>query len=216
MSCLYLTLSGDDPKAKFKSLTKQAVLCYWQERLRADAASLVSLSFFHPLFMSLSKPHPLWITASSNPYVVNKAEVQTRMLSGRYRTESLSRFWSNNPNGYCLLPHCSGKSVKEDITHILVTCPSLSTKRNRLRDFFYSNSRGSCYIQDTIETFLLTKNPHFQTQFLLDCSVLPEVIHLRQNLGLNILRSLFYLTRTWCYSLHRERLRQLGRWNCDY
>ena len=108
-------LQNPIPKAKFKSLTKQAVLCYWQERLRADAASLVSLSFFHPLFMSLSKPHPLWTTASSNPYEVNKAVVQARMLSGRYRTESLSRFWSNNPNGYCLLPHCSGKSVKEDI-----------------------------------------------------------------------------------------------------
>ena len=85
------------PKAKFKVLTKQAVICYWQERLRADAASLVSLSFFHPCFMSVTKPHPIWMTASSNPYEVNKAVVQARMppsplfwkkSEGRYHSHS--------------------------------------------------------------------------------------------------------------------------------
>ena len=209
-------LKNPIPKAKYKTLIKKAVQCYWQERLCADAASLVSLSFFRPSFMSLSKPHPLWATASSNPYEVNKAVVQAKMLSGRYRTESLSRFWSNNPNGFCILSNCLGNAQKEDIIHILVTCPSLSSKRTRLKDFFHSYSRKNPVIENSINSFFESKVPQYQTQFLLDCSVIPEVVLLRQNLGLGILSSLFYLTRTWCYSLHRERLRQLGRWNLDY
>jgi hypothetical protein len=49
-------------------------------------------------------------------------------------------------------------------------------------------------------------------QFLLDCSVLPEVIAAVQKQGEDILSHLFAITRIWVYTLHRDRLKILGRW----
>ena len=60
-------------------------------------------------------------------------------------------------------------------------------------------------------TFTQPSHPLF-SQFLIDCSVIPEVISLTQLLGTDALYNLFKVTRTWCYSLHRDRLKILGRW----
>ena len=48
-------------------------------------------------------------------------------------------------------------------------------------------------------------------QFVLDCSVFPSVIAAAQK-DPAVLQLLFRATRTWCYSLHRTRLKLLGRW----
>ena len=50
-------------------------------------------------------------------------------------------------------------------------------------------------------------------QFLLDCSVLSDVISLRQRFGMVVYDSLFHLTRSYCFSLHKSRLKLLGKWN---
>ena len=171
-----------------------------------------SLVLFNPNFMSLKSPHPIWSSAGTNRYEINKAIIQARMLSGPYRTEGLCRFWSTNRSGSCLLPSCSASGVKEDIAHILIHCPSLSGTRSRLEKFFEVYASQNPLIP-SIRNFLNSVNPIQKTQFLLDCSILPDVIRLRQEHGQPVLHILFYLTRTWCYSLHRERLPQLGRWN---
>ena len=63
-----LTLLQDQPdKEMFKSQVKLSVQEYWQKTLRGEAESLHSLTYFKPNFMSLSKPHPLWITCGSSP-----------------------------------------------------------------------------------------------------------------------------------------------------
>ena len=49
-------------------------------------------------------------------------------------------------------------------------------------------------------------------QFLLDCSVIPDVIAAVQIHGQHILAKLFDITRVWVYALHRDRLKLLGRW----
>ena len=50
-------------------------------------------------------------------------------------------------------------------------------------------------------------------QFLLDCSTLPTVI-VAYNLHGNIVHEhLFEISRTWVYTLHKTRLKKLGRWN---
>ena len=59
---------------------------------------------------------------------------------------------------------------------------------------------------------LLKSRPELLTQFLLDTSVVPEVVTLCQQKLVNI-SDLFYLTRTWCYGLHRRRLQLLGKFN---
>ena len=49
-------------------------------------------------------------------------------------------------------------------------------------------------------------------QFLLDPSTHPLVIRLYQEYGQEPMKIIFYLTRTWCFSIHNSRARLLGRW----
>ena len=98
---LHLLLSPP-PKEAIKKQCKQRILDFWQVTLRSEVSSLPSLSYFRPEFMSLSRPHPIWTTARTSPYETEKACVQARMLSGRFRTEELARHWTTNKDGYCL------------------------------------------------------------------------------------------------------------------
>ena len=79
--------------------------------------------------------------------------------------------------------------------------------------FFTSFMMSHPHTVSVIKKFLKSTDVTFQTQFLLDCSVLPDIILLQQKLGFQILEDLFYLTRSWCYAIHRERLKILNRWN---
>ena len=74
-------------KPSAKSMFKSKVLDYWETNLRNSASTLPSLSYFNPLYMSLTKPHPLFISCHNNSYEVCKAIIQAKMLSGRYRTD---------------------------------------------------------------------------------------------------------------------------------
>ena len=112
-------LQSPTPKSKFKALVKSLVIDYWEVKLRSDALSLGSLKFFHPRYMSLLKPQKLWTTCGSNPFEVNKAIVQARMLSGHYPTDKLVRHWSKNKSCVCLLPGCSGSALGS-LEHLLL------------------------------------------------------------------------------------------------
>ena len=128
------------------------------------------------------------------------------------RTEKLCRFWSKNTEGFCLLPSCEGLQVVEDIEHMLSCCPSLNKARQVLVDFTINYSSGVPLLSDALLNFTNPYNPVFH-QFILDCSSLPDVISLHQEHGQQVLNHLFKVTRTWCYTLHKERLKILGRWS---
>ena len=162
--------------------------------------------------MTLSKPHPIFISAGSSSYEVSKATVQALFLSGRYRTEKLSRHWSTNPEGFCQCPSCLGHQVVEDEEHILLHCGSLAPTRTSLAMLTVSYSKSNPLIGPLLLTYTNPEHPDF-CQFLVDCSVLPEVITLTQQFGEFVLFKLFKVTRAWCYSLHRDRLKLLGRWS---
>ena len=84
------------------------------------------------------------------------------------------------------------------------------SRREALQEYSYSvlsKSSEALFIFNK----LMSSNEHNQVQFLLDCSVLPEVIHASQK-DSKILSLLFKVTRTWCYSMHRARLKMLDRW----
>ena len=124
---------------------------------------------------------------------------------------SLSQLWS----GHSWAPACFRLSLScntiEDITHILKTCSALDKTRDKLITFtkFYCQDKPD--IHDLIHTHCSPDRDSF-CQFILDCSVLPDVINAVQINGQEILNQLFTLTRIWCYSLHRDRLKLLGRW----
>ena len=205
-------LQNPPTKATYKHLVKSKVLDYWENELRLKATPMRSLQFFKPEFMSLSKAHPIWVTSKNNPYETNKAIIQARLLSGRYRTESLCRHWSDNTAGVCLLHSCFKDQMMEDVSHILVICASLASVRDRLFTFFSNYGVSHPHLMQAITGFLSSTSTSYKTQFLVDCSVLPEIILLQQHYGKIVLNELFYITRTWCFTIHRERLRMLNRW----
>ena len=85
-----MSLLEEPPTASiYNSLVKSKIVDYWEIRLRAEALQLKSAPFFNPTFMSLAKPHPIWVSCGSNPFECHKAVTAARMLSGRYFTDNL-------------------------------------------------------------------------------------------------------------------------------
>ena len=134
------------------------------------------------------------------------------MLSGRYRTELLCSHWSDNPNGWCLTPYCLGNNAQEDLDHILSACPSLNHTRRNLQLFTMNFAQLNPILKPIINTYCNPKYPLF-CQFILDCSMLPELLVLTNLYGPTLLHKLLYLGCTWCYALHRDRARLLNRWS---
>ena len=147
----------------------------------------------------------LW-TAGPNPYEVAKAVVQCRMLSGRYRTEMLASHWSSNKHGFCLAPTCM--ETQETLEHILISCPSYDQTRLKLRRLWLESPSPINHLVSSV----LTSSPSSMMQFLLDASTHPQVITLAQLYGDQPLQIVLHLTGSWCFSIHKERARLLGRW----
>ena len=135
------------------------------------------------------------------------------MISGRYRSEHLCINRSRNTEGFCLLSSSCSKTVG-NFQHILSTCNALQPTRVKLMKFTadYCNS-----VPPPVKELLVKLcDPSSSSfcQFLLDCSILPPVISAtQQHDGFSVLQQLFHVSRTWTYTLHRERMKQLGRWN---
>lgn len=180
-------------------------------KLSLVTQTLSSLKYLNTNYLSLTSPHPIWTSLDGNPFQARAATVQAHFLSGRYRTERLCRFWSTNPDGYCLQESCKGLSISEDIEHILVRCPALTDKRRRLLRLSSDCVSQMPLLSPIINEYLLSNSDEMVVQFLVDCSTLPMVIAAYQLFGPSVHASLFKLTRTWCFSLHRARLQLLGR-----
>ena len=199
------------PKAKFKTICRLQVYEYWHAKLSFEATNLPSLRYLDPRYLSLSSPHPLWTSLNGNPYEAKAARIQALFLTGRYRTEKLSRYWSSNRNGFCLQHSCSSLGIIEDRTHILLHCQALNETRSRLSLFTTRLLQDLPLLGPIIDAYLYSDDDAVRMQFLLDCSVQPMVIAAKQLFGSIVLERLFKLTRTWCFSLHKSRLKLLGR-----
>ena len=204
-----LVLQSPPTPYQWKSLCKSKVIDWFEQKLRAEADLLPSLVHFKPAFMSLSTPHPLWLSAGS-PYEVSKAVIASRMLSGRYRTDRLSRHWNkDNPNGLCRLPGCFDQ--EGDLHHILLHCPALSTSRSNMIKLWSSFMVSRPSLLPIIQKYTL-EEPELLLQFLLDPSCLPLVIS-TNSICPGTLHHCLYLSRTWCFSTHVARSRLLQHLN---
>ena len=199
------------PKENFKKLCKQKVLEYWHKKLTFKAC-LPSLQYLHPSFLCLTRPHPIWTSLDNNPYQAKAARIQALFLSGRYRSERLTRFWSQNRDGFCVLPICKNQNIFEDIEHIILRCQGLTDVRRRLHEFTRDYISDKPVIKPVIDAYLYSTDDYLRMQFLLDCSVLPLVILIHQHHGPVIHQQLFRISRTWCRSLHVARMKRLGRY----
>ena len=158
--------------------------------------------------MGLTRCHPIFWTCGSSPWETDKAITQARLLSGRYRVDALSGHWvPSNREGMCTLPQCwmTDDAHKGTIESFLLFCPSLSNCRASLTlfkaDFLAANPDLLPLVTECV-----TSNP---MQFWLDCSTMPPVISAVQLGGQDLLHPLFKLTRNYCQSLHKERVRLL-------
>ena len=133
------------------------------------------------------------------------------MLSGRYRTSLLCKYWSSNSEGLCLVgSQCSQQGIKESLCHILVNCHGLEPKRSHLKNIFLQREYEGPINQLLKNVY--TWGPEEQTKFMLEPLTNPFVIIKIQNYG-NIMRDkICYITRTFCFSLHKQRKIILGTW----
>ena len=197
-------------KEVFKKMVNSHIVDYWEKKLRAEASLLPSLTSFNPHFHSLVSPHPLITTPGANPYEVVKAIVQCKMKSGRYKTSLLTRHWSpSNPDGYCLAPTC--QQTQESLEHLLLLCPYYSETRVRLVSLWTKPPTNSLILPLIIS--VLAGTPQQLLSFILDPSAHSQVIILSQTYGRDILKTLFHLTRSWCFAIHAERLRLFRKCN---
>ena len=140
-----------------------------------------------------------------------KAVVVARFLSGRGRVESLTRHWDKtNSDGIC--PLCRiVKPVLGTIQHILLNggCPALVEARLSMLSFIQAYLVPRPYL---FPIFLkLWGNDDSTTmQFILDCSVLPDIIKCNSDSENPIMNDIFYLTRTYVFKLFVTRRRLLG------
>ena len=202
------SLEQQTDKEEFKSPVKAKIIEFWQRKLWAKIIddNLTSIRFFKPEFMSLLCPHPILSTAGHS-YDTNKMVVQLRMLSGRYRVGSLLRHFSPSISGCCEL---CGLEL-EDLEHLLIPrCPALQERRRLLLDYM-SSVLAQSPACTTIFKMMKESEDSQWVQFVLDCSVIPDIINAAQKDN-SVYPLIFKATRTWCYSLHRTRLKLLGRW----
>ena len=125
-------LAQPTAKAVYNRKVQSKVTDYWESELRANALILTSIPFFKPEYMSLRSPHPMWLSAGSNPFECRKAVIAARMLSGRYPTDRLCRHWSQNRDGYCQLPACAPTQSPGSLEHLLLHCSALHQEREKL------------------------------------------------------------------------------------
>ena len=201
-------------KIRMKTLAKTRITEYWQKVLSAEATSLPSLAHFNPHMHQLTNPHPVWAAAASNPYEINKATILCRMISGRYRTERLSRFWSDNKEGYCLSPPCHSQGVHGDLEHLLLHCPALETVRVNLYHMWLAKASILPPLSAFV-THVMESPPTIKLKFILDSQSLPEIISLCQLYGQVVSHIVLYMTRTFAYGIHRKKLILMEQWPFD-
>ena len=202
----------DNPRSQAvsKARVKSAVIEHWETKLRGQASLLTSLKYFKPSFMSLSKTHPIFSTCGSSKYEISKAIIQAQFLSGRARVETLTRHWDpTNREGFCSL--CKNiEPALGSLEHILLSggCPALADARLSMISFINS------YLVPRPHLLHLFKDcweveEGMTMQFLLDCSVIPAVIKASQELDQDIMKDLFYITRTYVFTIYLKRRKLL-------
>ena len=155
-------------KHSCNKLVKSRIIDFWEKNLRSIATKKTSLTYFKPVFMSLTSPHPLFSTCT------NKSTCQGALISGRYKTAYLERHWSKeNPDGFCVL--CPGLIKLDTLDQFILHCDALTAARTNVINYWQHYSSKD----DQFQNLLLTKlraTTETLMQFIIDPSVDCDVL----------------------------------------
>ena len=168
---------------------------------------LKSLRYFNPNFMSLKTSHPLWTSCGDNSFEISKAIIQAKFLSGRYRTDSLLSHFEESVNPQCSL--CK-QQVTGSLEHLLVLCDSLLQCRSKQFESLEKCSKSSEVSKKIINETYNKSITHF-VHLLVDWTTMPLVLDAKK-FEPNILNEILKFARTWCFNVHINRMKLLGRW----
>ena len=205
-----LILQQPPTKDQWKRLCKSKVTDWWETHYCGQAAHLTSLSHFCANFSSLKVPHRIMSSAGS-PYEVTRAITVTRMLSGRYITCHRTRHWDkSNPTGACrLCPTVPGVDTPiGDLQHQLIFCPALQVARTRAVQLWAAHMVERPHLLPVVSHYTLGTLPDCLA-FLLDPSSCPGTINAAQEHGQTVYQDCLYMSRVWCHSNHRLRMKML-------
>jgi hypothetical protein len=97
------------------------------------------------------------------------------------------------------------------IEHFLLSggCPALVEARLSMIAFFQAYMVPRPYLFQIFQS-QWGEDDSLTMQFLLDCSVIPEVIKISQESENPVMRDIFYLTRSYVFKIYVTRRRLLG------
>ena len=120
------------------------------------------------------------------------------MMSGRYRTFSLIGHFKNK-SGKCMTPTCRDQDIPGTLEHLVATCPTFSTTRERLYQMWLDNTVMFPTLHATIRDILTSKNEEVICQFVLEPLAFQPILQDFIQTGNQFAKQLSFITHTFAY-----------------
>ena len=194
----YELVTDTPKKGEWKRKVRQAIQQYWAKHLKQQATAKKTLKFLNTDAYTPGKLHPIWETVDTEQYDIKRAQIKSRLVTGRYLLrEDEARYRKTDPS--CQL--CKSGAV-ENLQHFLLECPTLETARKG-----YMNKLTETIANLTqLETTVLKSKPEMMMQFILDCS---RHFHNKPNND-DAIRTIESISRKLCFALHIKRSTRLN------
>ena len=186
-------------KEQWKTQVKRATDSYWKEKIQNEAATKSTLSHLNTDSFQPGKIHHIWDTVPSSNHEINKTQVKTRILVGRYTLATAeAKYKGTSPT--CRLCH----KGQEDLRHFLLSCGALQNNRNGYLSELHKTLVNT--LGKTSADFIFN-TPEDLIQIILDPSKLTD--------NRETIRATEPISRNLCYALHRARTTTLLKHNTD-
>ncbi|VDI32111.1 Hypothetical predicted protein [Mytilus galloprovincialis] len=182
-----------NPEKNWKRLTHEVIDKTWKNKWTESARSKSTLKYMEVNNWNFKKPNFCWSSVRDNKRDVSKGIIKSRILTGTYKTQSITNRFDGTKSAECKLCMVG----PEDYKHFLINCESLNCVRkihqDRLKSLLEDNHIHYCSIIDSDEDLL---------ELLVDCSR-NDLITVPQQ------RDLERICKDWIYALHAKRTQLL-------